>query len=175
MNERIYLKLKRQEVHSHVASENFGGDWFEYRGQDALEHITGSYQIGNSKGTIDLVWQPSTNKFLKVEVRSHSSVLDTLLGYVNRFSGKNPNSQQQIGEPNETSQQPYAVEVLQAICVDYLHIPIETKAQDQLRGRRDLEGITSGEVQEISGRTTRELNGTVTRELPYNERKKLKP
>ena len=146
-NPKIDLKLKRETLHNAVAQERYGGTFGSVHYSD-LERVRGTYQIGSSKGSVEIVWQPSTGKFFETNIRSNTSVLDVLLGYVKRFGSQGG---------YEQSHQPGADEVLQAICVDYLHIPIDTKAQDQLRGRRDLEGITGRETLEIKGRKSRQL------------------
>ena len=165
MNEKIYLKLNRTQMNYHVASERFGGAIQDYMFRyNALEEITGSYQIGNSKGNIHIVWQPETKKFFKMDVISNTSVLDTLLGYVARFGGQGRRSQPQSNAEYEQSQSAEPIEVLKAICMDYLHIPITTQVQDQLKGDRNLESITGRESREISGRDIRQIgSGDVKR------------
>mgnify|MGYP001576442232 CR=1 FL=1 len=156
-NPKIDLKLKRETLHNAVAQERYGGS-FGSVDYSNLERVSGTYQIGSSKGSLEIVWQPSTGKFFETKIRSHASALDVLLGYVRGFG-------RQV--EGEQSYQPGADEVLQAVCVDYLQIPIGTQAQDQLRGRRNLEGMT--------GRETREIQGRELRQLPSKDVNRLKP
>src|SRR3989338_10487848 len=144
-NPKMILRLKREDMHVHVIEERYRINPYQGNG---LELITGTYQIGTSKGSVEIVWQPSTGKFYETNIKSNTSVLDTLMGYVKRFGGHSESQRQVEGE---SYSQPDVVEVLKAVCVYYLHIPLPTQAQGQL-GQGNLEQITGRESREVSGR-----------------------
>ena len=136
--------FKRERVPHHQALNKYGLDISIDVGQNysPLERITGTYQDGKDRFSVNIVWNPATQKFYEMDVKSigYNAMIDGIMGRLRDFL---PGTARTAPIPQQTR------EVLVYILREYLQVPVNNpQIQSQLGG---LEGLAESHAHQLGG------------------------